>query len=266
MPISVWSAFTFAIRNTIRPVTLGFVGLQIGQSLLIMAAALVLLPAAADFSVGMATSGPGWRFYLLSCAVFVVLLPAYFILYARLCAQVFGRTPPVPWRQGTWRLLKAFLVVVVAHATYFIIVALPLAFLRRHFPAGPAVDFIIFVGPAVILACLDFIYLFYPFGVLFKGSFDLWRAREYSRGRRLRLFVELLPIWLASGLIQWLLSPDVLGNGPMDWNVVSSAFDGALMVPLIILVTGHFFDAMDEADARTADNPAPEFAPTAFEG
>lgn len=274
MTVSVWSTFTFAIRNTIRPVTLGFVGLQVGIALVMTWWAHSQIPQLMKLKNAAAWQSYALQTNILVIALGLLVLPLVVFLISHLSAQVFGRPLPVTWWQGCLRALKAagigFLGLFALSAVLMIpIVLLNLLLMLLLQRLDPIILPLSYVIPMLVMFWIIYIHIFYGYGVMFKGRFSFRQARAYSRGRRARLFGGLALLALIAAPIQLLLMPDLNNLRLVEtygMALIRSAVAGILVVPFQLLVLGHFFEAMDEADARAADNTAPEFAPTGIEG
>ncbi|MCW0181276.1 MAG: hypothetical protein OJI70_05825 [Zavarzinia sp.] len=269
MTVSVWSTFTFAIRNTIRPVTLGFVGLHVANALVITTWMKIRIAQLAALNDPAA-----WQSYVseinaLILALSLLSLPINIMLLSRLSAQVFGRPLPVTWWQGSLRALKAWVIGFLALSALCVVLMLPVFLLQLALQSDQVLLFLPYALPALAIFWISYIHIFYFYGVLFKGRFGFRQARAYSRGRRARLFGGLALLMLAMAPIYILLMYQPIQPQwiqPYGSRLLLSAFLGVMTVAFQLLVLGHFFEAMDEADARMAASPPPEIVPTAFEG
>lgn len=269
MTVSVWSTFTFAIRNTIRPVTLGFVGLQVANALVTTTWMKIRTAQLAALNDPAAWQGYVSETNALIFALSLLSLPINIMLLSRLSAQVFGRPFPVTWWQGSLRALKAWVIGFLAFFVLFFVLMAPVFLLQLALQSGPILLALSYAIPALAMFWIAYIHIFYFYGVLFKGRFGFRQARAYSRGRRARLFGGLALLMLVMMPIYFLLMYQPIhprSIPPFGSFLLLSAFFGVMTVAFQVLVLGHFFEAMDEVDAPLADNPAPEFAPAGIEG
>ncbi|MFZ2869713.1 hypothetical protein [Zavarzinia sp.] len=269
MTVSVWSTFTFAIRNTIRPVTLGFVGLQVASAGVFVIWAQIRIAQLTALNDPDAWQSYLWQTNILNILLGLLSLPLFVILSSRLSADVFGRPFPVTWWRGSLRALK---VAAILFAALFVILlpgALLQAFLFRPEETSPIYGILLTLLPMLVALWCLFSHIFYGYGVMFKGRFGFRQARDYARGRRLRLVGGMVLLVLVTMPIQVLLRYEPiqpLFMRPYGGLLTISALFGLLGVAFQLLVLRDFFEAMDEADARMAASPPPEIAPTAFEG
>ncbi|PWR24484.1 hypothetical protein [Zavarzinia aquatilis] len=267
MTVSVWSAFTFAVRNTIRPVTLGFVGLQLAGAAAFVMWTKVRIAQLAALNDPAAWQSYAWQTGLLNALLSLLSLPVFVILASRLSADIFGRPFPVTWWRGSLRALKVVAILFVALVVILLPGMLLQAFVFKVEETGPLTTMLLALLPMLVALWCLFSHIFYGYGVMFKGRFGFRQARAYARGRRLRLVGGMVLLLLVTVPFQLLLRYEPIQPMlPIGSFLALSALSSLLGVAVQVLVLREFLEAMDEADARAAESPPPEIATTAFEG
>lgn len=268
MRISAWSAFTFSLRNAIRPVTLGFIALQAVSLLVAVATALIRSTSGESGAAWFLPDREGLS-VILNVAFGLLIVPFFISLTSRLSADVFGRPIPVPWWRASLRSLKATTAMAVAGA-FCLLLGLSLQFLLSLTENPPRILHVLSIMiPVVLVFWLFLNHACYPYGVLFEGRFSFRQAREYMRGRRARLLGGWLLLVLVLSPIDAAMRYEPLmprSLQPYATILGMSAVSGLMIAAFLVLTLHFFFEAVDEAKSRSPETPEIEPAPLALEG
>ena len=261
-----WSDIRFSIARSICLETLGFTVVQVlfGAIAYTLAVATDSLPTTDFRGLTPEEAKPVFfRFLSIVGGLTLLVLPAYVFLISSLNGRVFGQPVPVGPVWGALRLIKAYILFVLAIA---LVIAAPLGFfaaiLSKLLPEDHTPVVILFVVVGLWGFWFVTAHAFYGLGILYHGRFGFGEARALSRGRRWALLGGMLVLGLASAIASLLIgiAALLLPQSPAR-DLLLGSVQFATQVPILIFLCGHFFHA-SAASARLTPTGAGLFFDT----